>query len=154
MHIWHFKLLVLLIFCSISDCNLDTVQKGLGSQGKLGFNCVGGSAATAVMKLMGLVSYLFDLNLVLDLCCPCWPPEDFLGKRWNNGMLMEEYRMRKRWIQCCHLLESLLSWKLAGLHELGSFRNCAHPEISGYEVMTTPKSVLHFSRLSKSSLVD
>jgi len=39
----------------------NSLLKGLGSQGKLGFNCVGGSAATAVMKLMGeggtLVTY-------------------------------------------------------------------------------------------------
>lgn len=34
---------------------LDAAQKELGSEAKLGFNCVGGSAATAVMKLLGLV---------------------------------------------------------------------------------------------------
>jgi hypothetical protein len=33
----------------------DVAQKELGAEAKLGLNCVGGSAATAVMKLLGLV---------------------------------------------------------------------------------------------------
>lgn len=32
---------------------LAIVQKELGAEAKLGLNCVGGSAATAVMKLLG-----------------------------------------------------------------------------------------------------